>query len=165
MPVGPHMRERCSGPSPRNITPGGWASQSRQRAMSHQGLHRSGVTPLFSGALGLGEPRSGLGHWAPTCVCRDRPSEHAVPLPGHRRRPVSARAYPVPSSDPGPAPSPDRARQAAMHGLRPVVRGRLDGPRGRTVTEMFDGCQDAVTPAGARRRASPGDRATSRIGG
>ena len=35
-------------------------------------------------------------------------------MPGHRRRPGSTRAYPVPHSDPGPAPSPNRMLQAAM---------------------------------------------------
>src|SRR5262245_14410329 len=42
--------------------------------------------------------------------------------------------------------------------MRPVVRGRLDGPSGPTVTEMVDRCRDAVTAAGERGRACPGAR-------
>src|SRR5262249_19040822 len=84
-------------------------------------------------------------------------------IPIDRRRPGSTRAYPVPHADPGPAPSPNRARQAAMNGMKLVGRGRLDGPRGPPVTEMFDRCRNAVTAAavggvtpGAPRRTSPG---------
>src|SRR5262245_43490201 len=50
-------------------------------------------------------------------------------------------AYPVPQADPGPAPSPRGLRQAARNGVKPVGRGRVDGPSGPTVTEMFDRCR------------------------
>ena len=42
--------------------------------------------------------------------------------------------------------------------MRQVVRGRLEGPSGQTVTKIFDRCRDAVTAAGARGRASPGEQ-------
>jgi hypothetical protein len=70
----------------------------------------------------------------------------------------STQAYPVPNSDPGPAPSQNRMLQAVMSGMRQVVRGRLEGPSGQTVTKIFDRCRDAVTAAGARGRASPGEQ-------
>jgi hypothetical protein len=95
--------------------------------------------------------------------CVDTPP--TSPLPGHRRRPGSIRAYPMPDSDPGLAPSPHGVLQAARNGMRRVVRGRWDGPSGRMVTNMFDRCRDTVTAAGERRRTCPCDRATSCVGG
>jgi hypothetical protein len=49
--------------------------------------------------------------------------------------------------------------------MKPVVRGRVDGPSGRTVTEMFDRCRDAVTAAGERGRACLGESASACGGG
>jgi hypothetical protein len=71
----------------------------------------------------------------------------------------------VPHSGPGPVPSHNGVLQAAMNGMRPVVRGRVDGPSGRTVTEMFDRCRDAVTAAGERGRACLGESASACGGG
>jgi hypothetical protein len=49
--------------------------------------------------------------------------------------------------------------------MKPVVRERVDGQSGRTVTEMFDRCRDAVTAADARGRACPGESASACVGG
>jgi len=43
--------------------------------------------------------------------------------------------------------------------MRRVVRGLVEGPRGRTVTEIFDRCRGAVTAADERCRPFPCDRA------
>jgi hypothetical protein len=73
----------------------------------------------------------------------------------HRRRHGSTQAYPMPHAGPSPAPSHNRMLQAVMRGMRRVVRGLVEGPRGRTVTEIFDRCRDAVTATGERCRAFP----------
>jgi hypothetical protein len=66
---------------------------------------------------------------------------------------------------PGPAPSHNGVLQAAMSGMRQVVRGLLEGASCQTVTKIFDRCRDAVTAAGERCRAFPCDSATSCVGG
>jgi hypothetical protein len=55
--------------------------------------------------------------------------------------------------------SHNRLLQAAMSGMRRVVRGRWAGPSGPTVTKIFDRCRYTVTAASARGRACSSERA------
>ena len=66
---------------------------------------------------------------------------------------------------PDPVPSQHGVLQGAMNDMRPVMRGRWDGPSGPTVTEMYDRCRDAVTSAGARCRACPCESALPCVAG
>ena len=66
---------------------------------------------------------------------------------------------------PGPAPSQHGVLQAAMRGMRQVVRGRLEGPSGQTVTKIFDRCRDAVSADGERCRAFPCESAPACVRG
>jgi hypothetical protein len=47
-----------------------------------------------------------------------------------------------------PAPPQNGVLQAAMRGMRRVVRGRSEGSSGQAVTNLFDSCRDAITAAG-----------------
>jgi hypothetical protein len=52
-----------------------------------------------------------------------------------------------------------------MNGVKPVGQGRVDGPSGPTVTEMFDRCRYTDTASGERGRTCPCERAPACVGG
>jgi len=60
---------------------------------------------------------------------------------------------------------PSALPKGALHEAMSGIKGVLEEPSRQTVTKIFDRCRDAVTTAGEKCRASPGDRATACGGG